>query len=185
MSIPTIEAGTRKVWRAWLQKNYNKEKKVHLISYKKHTGKPALTHRESMEEAICFGWIDTTLKRLDEDRFQRTFVKRTSKGKWSKNTLSYAEQLIKEKKMTKAGMEMYQHGLKNGVIDHGLPKNPATPKDLLTVMSPEAKKFFTTLAPSYKRSYIYWIERAKLPETRKKRIQIVAQRAEEGKKPWV
>ena len=88
MDPPLIEAGTHKAWRAWLQKHHLKEKKVGLICHKKHTGKLFLTHREAMEDAICFGWIDTTIKRLDEDRYIRYFARRTDKSRWSENTYS-------------------------------------------------------------------------------------------------
>ena len=100
-----INISSRKQWRNWLEKNHAKESKVSIILHKKHTGKPSITHKESMEEAICFGWIDTTLKRLDEDTYQRTFVKRNDKSKWSQNTLRYGKELIKEGLMTNAGLK--------------------------------------------------------------------------------
>ena len=73
-SIPECYAGTREEWREWLRKNHKKERRVYLISYKKHTGKSSVSHREALEEAICFGWIDTTVKRLDDEKYKRTFV---------------------------------------------------------------------------------------------------------------
>ena len=76
-----------------------------------------------MEEAICFGWIDTTIKRLDEDTYLRHFSRRNKNSKWSDNTLGYAKQLIKEKKMTPIGLEFYKEGLKKPTHDHGIPKN--------------------------------------------------------------
>ena len=92
-----IYTGTIKEWRDWLRKNHKKESKVEIIIYKKHTDKPTLSHLEQMKEAICFGWIDTTLKRLDDKRYKRTFVKRNSKSRWSNNTLRYAEEQIKKR----------------------------------------------------------------------------------------
>jgi uncharacterized protein YdeI (YjbR/CyaY-like superfamily) len=181
--IPTCTVKTKKEWRTWLRKNHKKESKVFLISYKKHTGVPSISHKEAMEEAICFGWIDTTLKRLDDERYQRCFVKRTEKGRWSKNTLSYAEKMIKHRKMTKLGMVMYQAGLRNTIISHDLPKNPEIPQDLLSALTGKAKENFANFAPSYRKFYIYWIERAKRPETRMKRIKEVARRAKKNKKP--
>ncbi len=71
-----ITALHRNDFRKWLEKNHQKEKKVCIVLHKRHTGKPAPTHRELMEEAICFGWIDTTVKRLDEDLYARFFAKR-------------------------------------------------------------------------------------------------------------
>ena len=75
-------------WRNWLEKNHLKEEKVLLIKNKKHTGKPIIHNKDSMKTAICFGWIDTTVKRIDEDRYAITYVKRNKNSKWSINTLS-------------------------------------------------------------------------------------------------
>jgi uncharacterized protein YdeI (YjbR/CyaY-like superfamily) len=181
---PIVDAGTRKEWRAWLQKNHNKENKVYLIKHKKHTGKPTLNNKEAMEEAICFGWIDTIVKKLDEERYRQTFVRRNKNSRWSNNTLRYAKEMIEQGKISPVGMNVYLEGLKKPTIDHNLPKNPGTPEDLKKQLekSRKAKEFFNNLAPSYKRVYIYRIEKAKLPETRKKRIKQVLKNCKEGKK---
>jgi len=107
-----IEIFDKKEFRSWLLKNHIKEKKVELIINKKHTKKASPSHKELLEEALCFGWIDTTIKRLDEDKFIRTFVKRNKNSKWSENTLSYAKKLIKEKRMTSSGLIFYKEGLR-------------------------------------------------------------------------
>ena len=72
-NIKTIYTKNRKEWRKWLLKNHKKENKVNLIKYRKHTGKPSVTSKQAMEEAICFGWIDTTMKRLDDERYMQRF----------------------------------------------------------------------------------------------------------------
>jgi uncharacterized protein YdeI (YjbR/CyaY-like superfamily) len=183
--IPTIYAGTKKIWREWLRKNHKKEKKVCLIIFKKHTGKPSLNHKELMEEAICFGWIDTTIKRLDKNRFKRYFVKRTNNSKWSKNTLNYAKELIKKRKMCKEGLKRYEQGLKKLPHDHNLPKNPETPKELIRELKkfPKALINFNKFAPSYKKIYNYWVITAKRKETREKRIKEIVKRASNNNKP--
>ena len=187
--MPQIDKSTyatsREIWREWLRKNHSTEKRVFLIHYKRHTGKPFVSHRESIEEAICFGWIDTTIKRIDEDKFGRFFCKRTEKSRWSSATLGYARKLIKEGKMEAAGLKAYNEGLKKPVIDHGLPKNPDIPSYLKEALEKDkkAKENFNSFAPSYKRTYIYWVERAKLSETRQKRIKIIMERARQ-KKPF-
>ena len=99
-----------KEWRDWLSKNHDKVKNVSILCYKKHTGKPGMTHKEAMHEAICFGWIDTTIKSLDEDRYIRRFVRRGKNANWSKNTLGYAKDLIKSRKMTPHGLKFYKEG---------------------------------------------------------------------------
>ena len=98
-------------FRKWLAKNHDKESKVSIILHKKHTGKKSPTHRELMDEAICFGWIDTTINRLDEDRYIRNFSKRTKNSKWSYNTISYGKELIKQGRMAPAGLKFYKEGL--------------------------------------------------------------------------
>ena len=187
MKVPTVHAPDRKSWRAWLAKNHDKENKVGLISHKRHTGKPALTHKESMEEAICFGWIDTTIKRLDEERFIRYFSKRSKNSKWSMATLSYGKDLIKRKLMTPIGLQYYKEGVKKKAFDHHIPKNPEMPLELKAELEKDqiAKENFNNFAPSYKRMYFRWILHAKLSETQMKRIKVVVQRAKENKKNFL
>lgn len=182
--IKTIHPKSRQEWRSWLEKNHDKETKVSLIKYKKHTGKPAISHKESMEEAICFGWIDTTVKRLDENRYIRNFSRRNKNSRWSNATQNYAKKMIKEKRMAPAGLKAYKEGLKKPVIDFILPENHKTPEDLIEKLNKNlmAKNNFDNLAPSYKKNYIRWIERAKLSETRKKRIKEVVKRCGEKRK---
>ena len=91
MKTKTISAFNRNDFRKWLEENHNKETKVGIILHKRHTGKPAPTHRELIEEAICFGWIDTIIKKLDDDRYLRNFSRRNNNSKWSDNTLGYAK----------------------------------------------------------------------------------------------
>lgn len=174
----TIHPKSPAEWRKWLEENHDKETKIYVIKYKRHTGKPTISHQESMDEAICFGWIDTTINRLDNERYMRCFARRNKNSKWSSATLSYARRLIKEGKMAPAGLKMYKEGRKKPTIDHGLSKNPKTPPDLSKALSksPAAKKFFDNLAPSYRRIYIYMVTRAKLEETRKRRIEQIVER---------
>ncbi len=108
-------------------KNHLKEKEIHLVHYKKHTGKRAMSSQEAMDEAICFGWIDTTIKRLDEDCYIQRFVRRKKTGRWSKNTVKYAQRLIKEGKMSSAGLKVYNQGLKNPLLDGDIPDNLEVP----------------------------------------------------------
>lgn len=177
---------TTEDWRAWLEKNHQNEASINVIFYKRHTGKPTLTYRLAMLEAICFGWIDTTRKRRDEETYTITFVKRNNKSRWSNNTLSYAEQLIKEGRMAPAGLQRYNEGKQKPVIDHGLGKNPDVPEELQTELkkSKKAQAFFDTLAPSYRRIYIIMVARPKLEATRKKWAKVVAQRCRDCKKPY-
>lgn len=175
-------AGSVKEFREWFRKNHVKEGRVVLIIQKKHTGKPSMSHREQIEEAICWGWIDTTIKRIDDDTYSRVFVKRKPNAGWSNNTLSYAKEMIEKKRMTKFGLEAYERGLKKGVIDHGFPKNPEVPEDLAKAFGKEWAEKFREMAPSYRRTFLYWIMSAKRPETREKRIKETVRMVKEKKR---
>ena len=169
---PKCHAGTVKEFTSWFKKNHKKEDKVYLISYKKHTLKPSMSHKESMEVAICFGWIDTIIKKLDEDTYVRCFVKRKEGANWSRNTLSYAKSLIEQKRMTEDGLKAYELGLKKLPHDHGRSENPEAPEDLILALKKnKLKEKFDNLAPSYKRTNLYYLEKAKRSETREKRIK--------------
>ena len=180
--MTTIYASTSKEWRDWLRKNHKKENKVYLIKYKKHTGKPTLNNLEAMKEAICFGWIDTTVKRLDEERYQQCFVRRTDKSRWSKNTLRYAEEMIAQGKMSAEGLKRYQEGKKKPTIDLELPENHMPPELEEALRKEKAWEKFNQLAPSTKKVYVHWVARAKLSETKRKRVAIVVKQALAGKK---
>ncbi len=182
--LKSLTAFHRNDFRTWLENNHKNEKKVCIILHKRHTEKPAPTHRELMEEAICFGWIDTTIKRLDENTYLRNFARRNEKSKWSDNTLSYAKDLIKQGKMAPEGLKYYKLGLQRPTHDHGIPKNPDIPEELKKALSKNkiAKKNFNAFPPSAKRMTYRWILHAKLPETRMKRINITVKNAEVKKK---
>ncbi len=173
-------AGTREEWRKWLIKNHEKEDKVALIRHKRHTGKPTFNHREAMEEAICFGWIDTTIKRLDEERYILHFVKRKKNARWSTSTINCAKQMIKEKKMTPFGLKIYKEGLKKLPYNHGMSKNPEMSQDLIKELSKNKKinENFNNFPPSTKRMYLRWLESAKRKETKDKRIKSILKLAE-------
>ena len=117
-------------WRKWLEKNHLKEDRVMLIKYKKHTGKQIIHNMDSMKTAICFGWIDTTLKRVDENRYAITYVKRNKNSKWSINTLGYGKELLKKDLMSPFGIKMYREGLAKKPHDFGIPENPRMPSEM-------------------------------------------------------
>jgi uncharacterized protein YdeI (YjbR/CyaY-like superfamily) len=176
-AIEQIYFPTRTAWRNWLKKNDLSKRKIAVIVYKKHTGKSSLSQKELMEEAICFGWIDTTVKKLDYRRYLRYFVRRNNKSKWSKNTLRYARDLMKEGKMSAEGIKRYKEGLERKPHDEGIPKNPRVPKYFLEEIEKEtrAKENFDKIPPSYKRTLLRWLLRAKLEETKTKRVKIIVQ----------
>jgi uncharacterized protein YdeI (YjbR/CyaY-like superfamily) len=167
-----ITCQTIKEWRNWLIKNYKKEDKVLLIRFKKHTGKRYFNQRQAMDEAICFGWIDTTLYRLDDDKYGVSFVKRKRTSKWSYNTFARAKEMIKQKKMSDFGLEKYKEGLKRKPHDYKVPKNPKMSSELKKALgSKNLFKKFRKLAPSKKKMFLLWLWSAKRKETRERRIK--------------
>jgi len=139
-----------------------------------------------VEEAVCFGWIDTIMKTLDEDRFGRIFVRRKPGANWSINTLRYAEEMIAAGKMTPEGMTAYQLGAKKKPIDQGRPTEWTVPDDLAHALAknPAASRVFGAYPPSAKKAHLSWLFNAKKPETREKRIRRMVEAAEKGKRVW-
>jgi uncharacterized protein YdeI (YjbR/CyaY-like superfamily) len=167
-------------WRKWLERNHAKEKDVWLVYYKKHTGTPRLPYDHAVEEALCFGWIDTTVKRLDDDRFAQRFTPRTNTGNWSELNRQRLQKMIAAGKMTEAGLAKVAYG------DTPAPSRQATPVpvELESALSGNkaARAIFEKLAPSYRRQFIAWVADAKRPETRERRSAEAARLLAEGKK---
>ena len=162
-------------WRAWLKKHHDSKKEVWLIYYKKHTGKPRIPYNDAVEEAVCYGWIDSTVKRVDDEIYVQKFTPRREKSQWSVLNKQRAEKMIREGKMTDAGLAK----LKNVLENHFKPvkgkpqkKRLVIPPDLKKALAADekARENFNNFAPSYKRQYIGWIASAKREETRKKRL---------------
>ena len=184
--IKKIYFRTREDWRCWLEDNHINKHKVAVIRYKKHTGKPSPSHLELMHDAICFGWIDTTVKRIDDEKYLINFSKRTKNSRWSENTFNYARQMIKEKKMSEEGMKHFKYGLTRPILGHGIPKDPKIPKDLMLELKKDKTAFdnFKKLSLSARRPFLRWLLSAKQSETRKKRVEVIVKNAKENKKQW-
>jgi uncharacterized protein YdeI (YjbR/CyaY-like superfamily) len=182
---------SRDEWRTWLKKNHNKdsssERGVWLIYYKKHTGKPSIPYNDTVEEALCFGWIDTTVKRIDDERYMQKFTPRNKNSIWSKLNKERAEKMIKEKKMAKAGLEKIEAAKKNGKWAEAYTSRKQLPlsSDLKSALMKNKSAWanFKSFADSYQNIYIGWITSAKRKETRKKRIKVVVQRSASNQKP--
>jgi uncharacterized protein YdeI (YjbR/CyaY-like superfamily) len=165
----------RQDWRAWLKSNHAKVKEIWLIYFKKHTGRPRIPYDDAVEEALCYGWIDSTIRRLDEDRFAQKFTPRKSKSNWSELNKKRVQKLIRQGRMTKAGMVKVEAARKNGEWDK---KPPAAmtfdfPIELAKALSGSktARDFFDSLSPSFQKQYVGWIASARKPETRQRRAE--------------
>jgi len=177
-----FRAKSRAEWRAWLERHHATEPEVWVVYAKKQTGKPSDRYSEAVEEAICFGWIDTTVNRLDDDHYVQRFTPRTDSRNWSKLNLERFERLVAEGRMTDAGRAKR-------------PPDVAPPPPRLQARDPvpafirrtltihrAARRTFPALAPTYRRDYVRWIVEAKKPETRERRLAQSIRRLELNRK---
>jgi uncharacterized protein YdeI (YjbR/CyaY-like superfamily) len=160
-------------WRKWLEKNHRLKQAVWLICYKKKSAIPTISWSNAVDEALCFGWIDSIRKSLDDEKFIQFFSPRKPKGTWSKVNKEKIEQLIASKKMAKAGYESIEKAKQNGswiLLDEV--EELIIPKDLLAAFKVRAgsKKHFLKLSKSLQKQYLHWLVMAKKPETKEKRI---------------
>jgi len=178
---------TREDWRRWLRSHHRSTKEIWLLHYKKQTKKPSLYHLDAVEEALCFGWIDSKLKKIDEERFILKYSPRKAKSIWSKINKEKAEALIRSGKMTQAGLEKINEAKKHGLWDVAYTNKvkERIPSDLKQALLIDkiAWMNFQRFANSYRNMYCGWIKGAKTKDTRKKRINIVVERARQNKKP--
>jgi uncharacterized protein YdeI (YjbR/CyaY-like superfamily) len=176
----------RDEWREWLRKNHDSAKYVWLIYYKQHTRKPSISYEDSVEEAICFGWIDGVIKRVDNERCARKFMPRKSKSRWSESNKKRAEKMMRMGRMTEAGMSRIKEAKESGEWF----KQPVFRKALVIpafmqealAKNRKALAYFNELADSYKRQYVGWISNAKRDETRNKRLAEAITLLEHGRK---
>jgi uncharacterized protein YdeI (YjbR/CyaY-like superfamily) len=179
-------ATNRDEWRTWLKRNNGIAKQVWLIYYKKHTGKPSISYDDSVEQAICFGWIDGILKRLDNERCARKFMPRRSKSRWSELNKKRAEKMMEAGWMTEAGLARIKEAKESGEWFRA----PLNRKELVVpafmhealARNKKALANFNKLANSYKRQYVGWVSSAKKDETRKRRLAEVIGVLEQNKK---
>ncbi len=183
----TLYVKNRDEWRSWLEENHDTTKEIWLIYFKKHTGKQRIPYDDAVEEALCFGWIDSTIKRVDEEIFVQRFTPRNKGSEWSSHNLRRVKAMINRERMTEAGLSK---------IDLKLLKKPVlavkkqaagklvVPKYFSDALdsSSEAKRNFFNLAPSYKRYYIEWITAARKEETRIRRMGKAIALLEQNKK---
>ncbi len=183
---PKVCPSSREEWRAWLKDNHARLDEVWLVYYKKHTAKPTLSYQESVEEALCFGWIDSIAKTIDDERYCHRFTPRRTGSKWSPLNIRLAEKLIAEGKMSRAGLDAFEQ--RQTYDEEFLGARRADEMEL----KPEIEKTlqanraawenFKSLAPGYRKQYIGWLNSAKRPDTRKKRLSEAMRLLEQNKK---
>ena len=169
----TIHPKTRRAWRSWLAKNHATSLGVWLIFHKKSANQNRLPYAHAVEEALCFGWIDATLRPIDIDTYMQWYCPRKPKSVWSKLNKTRVEKLITTGQMTPAGQGMIDLAKTNGQWTHlDAVESLTLPADFAKALSkaPGARKHYDTLSPSARKILLYRIHLAKRPETRAKKI---------------
>lgn len=184
--INTFCPVSRQDWRQWLQQNHGSEQSVWLIYHKKGTNKPSVTWSEAVDEALCFGWIDSTKRPLDDKKFMQFFSKRKPNSVWSKINKEKVRLLIDKGLITQAGYQSIETAKQNGsweILD--AVEDLKIPKDLAAAFKSRSgsKNFFLSLSRSARKSILQWLILAKRSETRQKRINEIAELASKGMKP--
>jgi uncharacterized protein YdeI (YjbR/CyaY-like superfamily) len=184
----TLYVKDRNKWRRWLEKNHLKEPEIWLIYYKKHSGRPRIPYNDAVEEALCFGWIDSTTKPIDSDSWAQRFSPRRKNSKLSEMNKERVRRLIKAKKMTSAGLERIKHELRHDPAKpHEQPKVKkfVLPPDILEELKadPVVWKNFQKFPESYKQIRVGWIDGSRRrPEIFKTRLRYFIKMTAENKK---
>lgn len=178
--LENIHFKTREEFRNWLKKNHDNSPGIWVIFYKKHINIDCIKYNELLEEVLCFGWIDSLIKKIDDDKYARKITPRTNTRKWSELNKKKVLELIKEGKMTQTGLNKIDIYLKTGKVDWV--RNKTQEKELKQIDIPDfiitelannepALINFNKLATTYKRHYILWITNARTEDTIRNRLK--------------
>lgn len=180
-SINTLDVRSRAEWRSWLREHHELEAEIWLLFYKRRTGLKSLSYTDSVEEALCFGWIDSIIRRIDDDRYVRKFTPRKANSRWSTaNRRRYAD--LQARGLLEAAGLRLEPTSRSG--DAPRPSASVIPPYIARALrtNSHAWRHFEQLAPSYRRRYIGWIDSAKREETRTKRLSEALNLLAAGKK---
>jgi uncharacterized protein YdeI (YjbR/CyaY-like superfamily) len=191
----TLYVATRQKWRRWLKTNGQTRSHIWLVYYKKHTGQPSLPYDHAVEEAICFGWIDTTVRRIDEERYMQKFTPRRRKSGWSPTNRRRAEEMLAQGKVEAPGLACIDEAKANGNweaalkdVRPGARAEIKMPEELNKALkrSKKARQFLASLPPGKRNQLLGWVGVAKKRETREKRakeaVELLAQGRDLGMK---
>lgn len=173
-------------WQEWLEKNHLSSNSVWLVFYNKDSGKKSISWSESVDVALCFGWIDSKKIRIDEEKSHQFFSKRKANSTWSKINKEKVRQLIDKGLMTEAGYKCIETAKQNGswtILDDV--EELVIPKDLGEALGniSGAKEYFENLSKSVKKAILQWLVLAKRPDTRQKRLDEIVESASQKLKP--
>jgi uncharacterized protein YdeI (YjbR/CyaY-like superfamily) len=179
-ALVRIDIRTRRQWRAWLAKNHASSPGVWLVRHKQHTGVKSMGYEDLVCEALCFGWVDSLVKRLDDDTFAIKVTPRKPGSKWSEINRRRWNQLEADDLLAAPGLTAAPTG--NSYAPK--PVIPELPDYIAEAFKANVKAWqhFLALAPTYRRNFVVWIHTAKRPETRERRIRESIELLSAGKK---
>jgi uncharacterized protein YdeI (YjbR/CyaY-like superfamily) len=173
----TLYVENRTQWRAWLEANSRAAKEVWLVYYKKGTGRPRVAYADAVEEAICFGWIDSKIRKLDQARFAQLFTPRKPQSRWSASNIARASRMIHEGKMTAAGLKVFNPGNKTPALPTKLPG----PLEEQFRKQASAWENFQHFPAVYRRMTVGWVASAKREVTQLSRLRRLIAESEANK----
>lgn len=184
--VETFCPTSQQDWREWLKENHNSKQSVWLVYYKKRSNVSSITYSDAVDEALCFGWIDSTRKSLGNEMFMQFFCKRKPGSVWSKINKGKVERLIDSGLMTKTGFDSIETAKRNGswtILDDV--EELIIPEDLAEEFKSkkDSKEYFLSLSRSVRKSILQWLVLARRPETRQKRIAEIVELAAQKLKP--
>ncbi|MVN74768.1 hypothetical protein GO988_00345 [Hymenobacter sp. HMF4947] len=175
----------RQQWREWLQAHHDQHQSVWLVYYKKKSATPTLTWSEAVDEALCFGWIDSQAKPLDEEKYQQFFSRRKPQSGWSRVNKNKIQRLLAEGKMMPAGLASIETAKQNGswtLLDEVEELRLPTDLEREFDQYPAARTHFLSLSRTAKRNLLQWLVLAKRPATRQKRMAVILALANQPEK---
>jgi len=183
---PTVEATDLGAWRGWLHEHHATARAAWLLYWKKGSGRPSITWSEAVDEALCFGWIDSTIQPLDEARYVQYFTRRKPTSEWSRVNKDKVARLIDQGRMTEAGLHVIERAKANGswtALD--LVEDLVVPADLLAALAadPLAAAGYDALSVTLRKQVLRRVYGAKRPQTRAERIAAIVGRLAAGLPP--
>lgn len=172
---------TREEWHKWLEDNHAVLSGIWLVYYKKISGKPRIAYNDAVEEALCFGWIDGKIKRVNEDYYIQWYTPRRKGSRWSELNVKRAQKLISEGRMRQPGLLVYEEAMKKPGMTYDVKpdNNMPVPDDLLTALKTNIKAYnnFMNFPPGSRKLYLFWLNDAKRVTTRNARIIKIVERS--------
>ena len=180
-ALKTLDVRSSEEWRTWLAEHHDVELAVWLVFHKRQTGRPSIDYVDALDEALCFGWIDSLIKRLDDERYARKFTPRKPDSRWSTANRKRYAHLQASGRLMPAGVNRAPTDRSYDAPRPSPSKVPAYIQEALR-RRPTAWKYFESLAPSYRRMYIGWIDSAKQQATKMRRLREAIDLLAAGKK---